>query len=1175
MDSNFLNIIWLLLCAGLVFLMQPGFMCLESGLTRSKNSINVATKNLTDFGISVLLFWAFGYALMFGASKEGWIGSTGWLFPIGQSGGWLNAVFLFETMFCAAAVTILSGAVAERMRFSGYVFATLLVSGFLYPIFGHWTWNGTYLGASSGWLGMQGFVDFAGSTVVHSVGGWIALACLLVVGPRSGRFSEDGKPRPITAGNLPLSMLGVFLLWIGWVGFNGGSTFFITEQVAGNISRTFLSGAAGALVALGVSWFFRQRPEVDLLMKGSLAGLVAVTASCHVVNEVSAVAIGGIGGLVMLGMDRLLELFRIDDAVGAVPVHLGGGIWGTLAVAVFGNPELLGTGLDRWAQLQVQALGIAVCFAWTFGFGYFFLRLFNHFHPLRVTPEQEHMGLNVSEHGATSELFDVLMAMDSQVKSGDMTLRVPVEPFTEVGQVAAQYNRVLDKIDSETHGREEADKAFRYEAKLVHLLERVSSVANQSSSIEEAMQVSLDQICSHTGWPVGHVYMLDHHSMNELVPTRVWHLETPDQFSSFRRITEQTRFAAGVGLPGRVLESGRPAWISDVHQDQNFPRAIQATDIGVKAGFAFPVPAGGKVGAVLEFFSEKAENPDNRLLDVMANVGVQLGMVMERKQAEEASRTSKDQLEYRIEERTAELLDTNEALRGEISERQRAEAALRESEERHRFINENVYDMIWETNSNGQYTYVSPSHKDVAGYDSSELMNANIFSTVHPDDLPRVLAEFDRVLRTEGSGQAVYRNKHRNGEWRWLETAGKTIRTSEGEVRAVGATRDITVRMQAEEAVKESQARLAGILDIAHDAVISINETQDIILFNQGAEKIFGYEAGEILGRSLDILLPSQFVDIHREHVRAFSESPQKARFMGVIREVWGQRKDGSEFPAETTVSKLTLNGQITSTVILRDITERKQAEEKVRQLNEELEQRVAERTAELNVMNRELETFAYSVSHDLKAPLRAIDGYSRLLLEDYLDQLEGDGLTFLNTIRSATTQMNELIDDLLAYSRLERRSLAIGQVNIRDLITILVKQHEDLQSCNIQVSIDLPSDYVRADADGLTQALRNLIDNAGKFTNGNSDPTIEIGARQTDQAHVLWVRDNGIGFDMRYHDRIFEMFQRLHRAEDYAGTGIGLALVRKAIERMGGRLWAESRVGQGATFYIELLRDP
>ena len=270
-----IDILWLLICSGLVFIMQAGFMCLESGFTRSKNNINVAIKNLTDFGISVSLFWAFGFALMFGATYKGWIGHTGFFLPT-ELEPFLAAFFFFQAMFCGTATTIVSGAVAERVRFPSYLIVACLLSGLIYPIYGHWAWNGAEAGNFAGWLGKLGFVDFAGSTVVHSVGGWVSLAVLLIVGPRSGRFPKNGPPQKIHGSNIPLSVLGAMLLWFGWFGFNGGSTLALNEQVASIIVNTVLGGVAGMMVALAAGWWRRHIPDVESLVNGALAGLVAI-----------------------------------------------------------------------------------------------------------------------------------------------------------------------------------------------------------------------------------------------------------------------------------------------------------------------------------------------------------------------------------------------------------------------------------------------------------------------------------------------------------------------------------------------------------------------------------------------------------------------------------------------------------------------------------------------------------------------------------------------------------------------------------------------------------------------------------------------------------------------------------------------------------------------------------
>lgn len=448
-----LNTLWIVISALLVFVMQGGFAMVESGLTRSKNSINVAVKNLTDLGVSFLVFYAVGFALMFGASLGGISGTSGFFLPFGSTSSpvWDAVFFLFQSMFCSTAATIVSGAVAERMRYNAYIIITVVLAGLIYPLFGHWAWGSLWASAGGGWLEALGFVDFAGSTVVHSVGGWVALAALVIVGPRSGRFEQ--KDQKIPSSSIPMVVLGVILLWFGWFGFNGGSTLAWNEQVPTILVNTAMGAASGMVATLFLGWRIGGKPDVNLVLNGSLAGLVAITANAHAVSAPAALLIGALGGWIMLGTTALLEKLKIDDAVGAIPVHLGAGAWGTIAVAFFGQD--LGTGLSFWPQLGVQVLGVLVAGLWSFGVSLVLFKLVNKILPLRVSTEEERLGLNVAEHGASTEVHDFYQVLEHQAKTGDLMVRAPVEPFTEVGQIALRYNSVLDKLESTTMAKDE------------------------------------------------------------------------------------------------------------------------------------------------------------------------------------------------------------------------------------------------------------------------------------------------------------------------------------------------------------------------------------------------------------------------------------------------------------------------------------------------------------------------------------------------------------------------------------------------------------------------------------------------------------------------------------------------------------------------------------------------
>ncbi len=447
MEKSSVDILWLVSCSGMVFLMQAGFLCLETGLTRSKNNINVASKNITDLGISAIAYWMIGYGLMFGASKFGLIGSTHFLPNVDERDSWFSAFLLFQFMYCGAAVTILSGAVAERIRFTSYIGITIIVSVVIYPIFGHWVWNGIDGEILGGWLAERGFVDFAGSTVIHSLGGWVGLAALLVIGPRAGRFSSDGTVNKIPAANIPSAVLGVMLLWFGWFGFTGGSTLTVNEYIPKILFNTLIGGAAGLTMTIILHLILKKHFDIILIMNGALAGLVAITAACNAVSTVEALIIGTVGAAVMYGVHNLLLRFKIDDAVSAIPVHLGAGIWGTLAVGLFGDPKLLGTGLGQMEQIIAQISGICACFVWSFSIAFIFLKTLNKIYPIRVSLKDEATGLNITEHGERSELIELFTVMKEQEKTGNLSLRVPVEPFTEVGQIGSLYNQVMGALE--------------------------------------------------------------------------------------------------------------------------------------------------------------------------------------------------------------------------------------------------------------------------------------------------------------------------------------------------------------------------------------------------------------------------------------------------------------------------------------------------------------------------------------------------------------------------------------------------------------------------------------------------------------------------------------------------------------------------------------------------------
>ena len=469
--KSFVDTLWVIDCAILVFIMQAGFMCVESGLSRHKNSINVALKNAADFGVSVVVFWLFGFGLMFGKSFNGFFGTDLFFFATDVSE--YQTYFVFQAMFVATAATIISGAVAERLKFVGYLVMTVFATGIIYPIVGHWAWSSSYLGEAmnKGWLAAIGFVDFAGSTIVHSVGGWIALSGVLILGPRIGKYSEANKGK-FTGSSFPLAVLGTLILWFGWFGFNGGSNGGMDEAVPLILINTFLSAAFGLLTSLIISFLVFKKPDPFYVILGPLAGLVSITAACNSVNSIVAIIIGIIGTIIAIIVNELLEKKEIDDVVGAVPVHLAAGVWGTMAVGIFSNLETLGTGLTRIEQIKVQIIGVVVIGAFSFISSYVFFRVLNYFYPLRVSPIHEELGLNIAEHGAVSVEHDLISILDKQSKSGDLKVRGPQDPFTAGGVIGLYYNKLMSKLEES-------------EAERNQWRERISKEVNLAVKVQE------------------------------------------------------------------------------------------------------------------------------------------------------------------------------------------------------------------------------------------------------------------------------------------------------------------------------------------------------------------------------------------------------------------------------------------------------------------------------------------------------------------------------------------------------------------------------------------------------------------------------------------------------------------------------------------------------------------
>lgn len=409
MDTNMaIDTLWVLLGGILVFWMQAGFAMVETGFTRSKNAGNIIMKNLMDFALGSLIYWIIGFGLMFGKDAAGIIGIPGF-FADGTAENAATSVnnyafLFFQTVFCATAATIVSGAMAERTKFISYCIYSAVISAVIYPIAGHWIWGG-------GWLAQLGFHDFAGSTAVHSIGGWCALVGATILGPRIGKYSKDGKSNAIPGHSLTLGALGVFILWMGWFGFNPGSSLGITGEGALELSSrvfitTNLAAASAAVVTMILTWVKYGKPDVSMSLNGVLAGLVAITAGCDVVSPLGAAIIGVISAFAMVyGIEFVDKVLKVDDPVGAVGVHCINGVVGTILTGVFAMDGGLFYG-GGFKFLGVQCLGVAAVAIWSVATATILFKGIKATIGLRVTREEEIRGLDIEEHGLESSYAD-------------------------------------------------------------------------------------------------------------------------------------------------------------------------------------------------------------------------------------------------------------------------------------------------------------------------------------------------------------------------------------------------------------------------------------------------------------------------------------------------------------------------------------------------------------------------------------------------------------------------------------------------------------------------------------------------------------------------------------------------------------------------------------------------
>ena len=665
----------------------------------------------------------------------------------------------------------------------------------------------------------------------------------------------------------------------------------------------------------------------------------------------------------------------------------------------------------------------------------------------------------------------------------------------------------------------------------------ISRVLAETPELKEAAPKFIRALCEMAGWEMGAVWSVDRVA-NVIRCVEVWHLPAV-KLTEFEAATRRMAFSPGVGVPGRVWQTGQPVWLPDVAKETNFPRAAAAAKDRLHTAFCFPIKMGDEVVGALECFSREMRERDDNFLKMLPAVGSRIGQVLEHRKAEDALRAKEAQL---------------------------------------RTVTGITAVMLTQNNRDFRYTFVNRAYAERLGLVPEQIIGKTISEILGVEAFRAIKPYADRVLNGERVEYETAIPYARIGT-RYMHVAYVPDTDEQGNVLGwVSSINDVTERKRAEQEHRRIEALKGAILDSALDCIISIDHEGRVIEFNPAAEKTFGYRRAEVMGQAIvDLIVPHRWREKFSGGLARYVATGEGAP-LGRRVEMTGLCSDGREIPVELSVNAMQLGDERAFTATLRDITERKRtevaladAQAKLQAHAEDLERTVAERTQELRETIAEIESFSYSISHDMRGPLRAMQGYASVLEQELKGKINDEEWGYLGRIVAAASRLNRLIQDILSYSQVSRTRMQLSPIDLQPLMLELVHQNPNLQPPFAEVRIEGPLPIVFGHETALTQVCVNLLGNAAKFVFPGTTALVRVRGETHGGRARIWISDNGIGLDPKNHERVFQMFERVNSARDYDGTGIGLAIVKRAIERMGGQIGLESELGKGARFWFEL----